>query len=377
MRWLGIVAAAAAAAGCYDSRFGQPGAEQAPWTPTEHIAALRERYAGETFEVTGDIVVEGVVTSDDTRGNFYRSLCIEEQSAAIEIMTGTDHLHNDYPRGCRVVLRLRQLAVGESRGVLQAGQMPAPGSGYATDYIGSQAALDRATEPRPREEQPVRHTIAYLKSLCDGAESRLVTREITVRGFITANDRYGEFYKSIVLEDETGGITVAVDQTGTAAEFPFGYVATLHGAGLRLCVYGGKVGIGIGAGEQGAEGIPAEETDRYLTVEPPGEERHTARTVTIDGIGPGLVDTRVRIDGVRFVESGATWCDTDPETGRTVTTERTIVDEQGNTLAVRTLGSCSYAKEPLPEGRGSLYGVVDCFSGKYSLRVTNRDLLFP
>lgn len=515
MRWLGIVAAAAVAAGCYDSRFGQPGAEQAPWTPTEHIAALRERYAGETFEVTGDIVVEGVVTSDDTRGNFYRSLCIEEQGAAIEIMTGTDHLHNDYPRGCRVVLRLRQLAVGESRGVLQAGRMPAPGSGYATDYIGSQAALDRvlarcggevkepepalrtiggleprmcgtlvriegcatspkssprrngpdtsaspmpkvgryapmcapmptspkgrfrserlrsrgfssstgrstysncamkttadrcrkaarsgasarravgvlaaagmlaaagcdrATEPRPREEQPVRHTIAYLKSLCDGAESRLVTREITVRGFITANDRYGEFYKSIVLEDETGGITVAVDQTGTAAEFPFGYVATLHGAGLRLCAYGGKVGIGIGAGEQGAEGIPAEETGRYLTVEPPGEERHTARTVTIDGIGPGLVDTRVRIDGVRFVESGATWCDTDPETGRTVTTERTIVDEQGNTLAVRTLGSCSYAKEPLPEGRGSLYGVVDCFSGKYSLRVTNRDLLFP
>lgn len=128
MRWLGIVAAAAVAAGCYDSRFGQPGAEQAPWTPTEHIAALRERYAGETFEVTGDIVVEGVVTSDDTRGNFYRSLCIEEQGAAIEIMTGTDHLHNDYPRGCRVVLRLRQLAVGESRGVLQAGRMPRPGA---------------------------------------------------------------------------------------------------------------------------------------------------------------------------------------------------------------------------------------------------------
>ena len=127
MRWLGIVAAAAVAAGCYDSRFGQPGAEQVPWTPTEHIAALRERYAGETFEVTGDIVVEGVVTSDDTRGNFYRSLCIEEQGAAIEIMTGTDHLHNDYPRGCRIVLRLRQLAVGESRGVLQAGRMPAPG----------------------------------------------------------------------------------------------------------------------------------------------------------------------------------------------------------------------------------------------------------
>lgn len=176
MRWLGIVAAAAAAAGCYDSRFGQPGAEQAPWTPTEHIAALRERYAGETFEVTGDIVVEGVVTSDDTRGNFYRSLCIEEQGAAIEIMTGTDHLHNDYPRGCRVVLRLRQLAVGESRGVLQAGRMPAPGSGYATDYIGSQAALDRILARcggEVKEPEPTLRTIGGLEPRMCGTLVRI------------------------------------------------------------------------------------------------------------------------------------------------------------------------------------------------------------
>ena len=175
MRWLGIVAAAAAA-GCYDSRFGQPGAEQAPWTPTEHIAALRERYAGETFEVTGDIVVEGVVTSDDTRGNFYRSLCIEEQGAAIEIMTGTDHLHNDYPRGCRVVLRLRQLAVGESRGVLQAGRMPAPGSGYATDYIGSQAALDRVLARcggEVKEPEPTLRTIGGLEPRMCGTLVRI------------------------------------------------------------------------------------------------------------------------------------------------------------------------------------------------------------
>lgn len=176
MRWLGIVAAAAVAAGCYDSRFGQPGAEQAPWTPTEHIAALRERYAGETFEVTGDIVVEGVVTSDDTRGNFYRSLCIEEQGAAIEIMTGTDHLHNDYPRGCRVVLRLRQLAVGESRGVLQAGRMPAPGSGYATDYIGSQAALDRVLARcggEVKEPEPTLRTIGGLEPRMCGTLVRI------------------------------------------------------------------------------------------------------------------------------------------------------------------------------------------------------------
>lgn len=54
---------------------------------------------------------------------------------------GIDHLHNDFPIGSRVTLSLRGLAVAESRGVLQAGRPPAAGSGYATDYIGSRAAL--------------------------------------------------------------------------------------------------------------------------------------------------------------------------------------------------------------------------------------------
>ena len=56
-------------------------------------------------------------------------------------MAGIDHLHNDFPDGCRVTLRLKGLTVAESRGVLQVGRPPAAGSGYATDYIGSQPAL--------------------------------------------------------------------------------------------------------------------------------------------------------------------------------------------------------------------------------------------
>ena len=58
-------------------------------------------------------------------------------------MAGIDRLHNDFPIGCRVALHLKGLTVAESRGVLQVGKAPAPGSGYDTDYIGSKAELDR------------------------------------------------------------------------------------------------------------------------------------------------------------------------------------------------------------------------------------------
>lgn len=137
-------AAALLPAGCYDSPFGEPGDDDREPAVNETLAGLRARYAGTTFPITSEIVVAGTVTSSDAAGNFYRTICIEDTEAGLEVMAGIDHLHNDFPIGCRVTLRLNGLAVGQSRGVLQAGRRPAPGSGYATDYIGSRPALAAA-----------------------------------------------------------------------------------------------------------------------------------------------------------------------------------------------------------------------------------------
>ena len=95
----------------------------------------------------------------------------------------------------------------------------------------------------------------------------------------------------------------------------------------------------------------------------------------IDELTAAHVDTYVRIDGVHFVETG-TWCDRDPETGRPRTSERTVADARGNRLTVRTAGSATYANDPLPEGSGSLCGIVDYFNGVYSLRVTGFEAYF-
>lgn len=146
------------AAGCYDSRFGERGDDATPEPVTATIRQLREKFAGTTFPVTGDIVVSGRVTTSDYDENFYRTFCIEEDGAGIEVMAGIDHLHNDFPEGCHVTLRLRGLALGESHGVLQAGRMPA-GSGFATDYIGSKAALDAAVTRNGEALEPIVPTL--------------------------------------------------------------------------------------------------------------------------------------------------------------------------------------------------------------------------
>lgn len=78
MRRLALLCVALLAAGCYDSRFGERGDDATPEPVTATIRQLREKFAGTTFPVTGDIVVSGRVTTSDYDENFYRTFCIEE-----------------------------------------------------------------------------------------------------------------------------------------------------------------------------------------------------------------------------------------------------------------------------------------------------------
>lgn len=151
--------------GCYDSRFGErsDGAEPQPVTAT--IRQLRELYAGTTFVITSDVVVSGRVNSSDAEENFYRTFCIEDDEAGLEVMVGIDHLHNDFPPGSRITLRLKGLALGESHGVLQAGRKPAAGSGFATDYLGSKAALDAAVSRIDEAPQPISPALLTIEEL--------------------------------------------------------------------------------------------------------------------------------------------------------------------------------------------------------------------
>lgn len=131
------------AAGCYD-RADAPPSSSAPFpAATGTLADLRGLYAGQTFRIASEVVVTGYVTTDDGAGNFYRTLVFEEDGAAVELMAGIDGLRTLYPPGSRIAVNLNGLALGESRGVLQIGRFPEAGSGQATDYIGSQPALDQ------------------------------------------------------------------------------------------------------------------------------------------------------------------------------------------------------------------------------------------
>lgn len=164
-------------AGCYDSSFDGPRPDAEPQPATTDIRTLCELFVGTTIPVTGDIVVAGRITANERGGNFYRTLCIEHEGAGMELRAAVDRLDNDFPVGCSVTLRLKGLALGRHYGVLQAGTMPAAGSGYATDCIPSRAALDLALTRNGTRLETIEPPVVELAELTPARCGTLVRVE--------------------------------------------------------------------------------------------------------------------------------------------------------------------------------------------------------
>ena len=87
-------------------------------------------------------------------------------------------------------------------------------------------------------------SISVLKSLYHDRTTR-ITQEISIQGHIVANDTAGEFYKEIVVEDDTGGIVLSIDDERlyrTCRLFDF---VTINCQGLALGSEGGTLLLGI------------------------------------------------------------------------------------------------------------------------------------
>lgn len=233
----------------------------------------------------------------------------------------------------------------------------------------SATTLDYDDEQYP----PERNSVAYLKALGSKGEVRL-SEELAVDVVITANDRHGEWSEAIVVEDETGGITIAVQGAERYRHYPFGGRLRLYCNGLTLRNYGGKIELCREADTYGQRGLSEEEQAAHLhpltTTEAP-----IPQSVTIDQLNNHLIDRLILLQGVEFVEKGS-WCATDPLTQTPLATKHQIRDVDGHTLAVYVAATCHYANEPLPEGNGSLCGILDYFGGEFALRVSNFQVNF-
>ena len=90
-------------------------------------------------------------------------------------------------------------------------------------------------------------TIKALKALHKTAGTfDDLTTDITIEGVVIMDDQSGNYYKSIVIQDASGGIEVKMDATSLFNDYPIGRKIYINCKGLTLGDYGGVTQLGAG-----------------------------------------------------------------------------------------------------------------------------------
>lgn len=220
-------------------------------------------------------------------------------------------------------------------------------------------------------------SIAHLKTLARDISTTIV-HDVAIEGYVVANDLYGEYYKSIVLCDESGGIEISVDSDDTALQFPISARVTVQCNSLALGDYGGALVLGAQpTGEYLVDRVAERDFERYFSVDVANPRQVEPVKITIAELSAQHIQNFVFIEDVTFGEqAGWAWCEKDAETGEFITTERCMWERSGQSVKLRILGSCDYASEPIPPGYGAVAAMVECFGGEYVLRIINRNIVF-
>ena len=94
----------------------------------------------------------------------------------------------------------------------------------------------------PAAEQPVSmeatHTIAELAARYTPGRPWTIDENIVISGIVSTTDRYGNFYKSFYIQDETGGMEIKLGKNGLYNDYLPGQRIYIDCRDLELGMYG-------------------------------------------------------------------------------------------------------------------------------------------
>ena len=218
---------------------------------------------------------------------------------------------------------------------------------------------------------PVNVTIKQLKTLMPSSGSpKLIDSNWTIYGIVTADDRSGNFYKQINIEDSTGGITILINQNSLYTKYPVGRKVYVKLKGLYYGFYGGLPQLGII--DNGSMGqIPATVTDNFIVR---ASYPHTIKTDTLTlaalaSPNTAYLNRLVTIRDVEFMDNelGTTYA-ADPNTSSQSGTNRSIHSCSGSgSIIVRTSNYANFRDVKIPGGKGTITGIYTVFNGDAQL----------
>jgi hypothetical protein len=211
-------------------------------------------------------------------------------------------------------------------------------------------------------------SIKSLKALHTAGGYEAITTDMIISGVVVADDKSGNFYKELYIQDESGAISVQLDGTNLYTAYPVGRRIYLKCKGLYLSDYGGMIQIGVIDRSVPANptlaGIPYTLFDSYIvkgTINNPVVPRQIAQSQMSTNIQDTLLGTLIQLNGYEFsvADTSRNYADTSAAKN---SINLTIKDCGSNSIIVRTSGYANFAGVHPVGGNGSITAVYTIFN---------------
>lgn len=242
---------------------------------------------------------------------------------------------------------------------------------------GTTACVKRDFDEPPTGGEPVNvvanTTIAELKALhvTPGGFDK-ITEDLIIEGTVVMDDRSGNYYKSLVIQDASGGIEVRFNDGFLFNQFPVGRKMFIYCKDLILTDYNNLVQLTGSTVEQGGNlddvGLTEQQVRRKIVKAPISPL--APKVVKINELNSSHYSTLIKLEGVQFIAADAGKTYADPITRFSL--NRTLMDCSSGKIILRSSGYADFAGALTPTGNGTLTGVLGIFGNTLQLYI--RDL---
>lgn len=186
---------------------------------------------------------------------------------------------------------------------------------------------------------------------------------IVFEAYVISSDSASNFYETVTLMDETGGIEFKINSSEIYLKYALkpGQKVLVRINDLALDKYNGVYQLGLpitdiynGANVLEVDKIAPNNVNKYFQLSG-RKENLVPIKLKISEITSEHISKLVTIDSVQFWNPNTTYA-VDGET-----TNRIVVDKHGNQIALRNSGYSKFKNEMLPTGSGSITGVLSTY----------------
>ena len=198
----------------------------------------------------------------------------------------------------------------------------------------------------------------------------IITSDLIISGIVVADDKSGNIYKQLFIQDATGGLQVLLDANSLYGTYPVGRKIFIKCKDLCISDYNGTMELGVKAtvaGLPSIEGIPGNLISKYV-IGGSLNNPVVPIVVTYSQLGTNMQDpylgSLIQLDGYEFSDTSVTYSDTSAYKS---TTNQTIKTCTGTSITVRTSAYANFAGLKVPGGNGSIVAIYTTFGSTRQL----------